>query len=158
MSSTMTIPRMAARPSTAGKRTKFVIGSAIIFAVIAYLVVNAVQTTGAYYLEVHEIRGKEAALTGKQLRVSGEIVQETVRWDAPNLSLSFSIRDQTGTGDLLPVHFHGVMPDNFTRPGSTTILEGKLREDGVFEAKTLLLKCPSRYEEAPQEVTAQAIE
>jgi len=158
MSSTVTIPRAVARSAAVGKRVKFIIGSAVIFAVITYLIVNAVQTTGAYYLEVHEIRGNEAALMGKQLRVSGEIVQETVHWDAPNLSLSFSIKDQTGTGDLLPVHFHGVMPDNFTRPGSTTILEGKLREDGVFEAKTLLLKCPSRYEEAPQEVTVQAVE
>lgn len=158
MSSTVTLPRTATRPAVAGKRAKFMIGSVIIFAVITYLIVNAVQTTGSYYLEVHEIRGREAALLGKQLRVSGEIVQETVRWDAPNLSLSFSIKDQTGTGDLLPIHFHGVMPDNFTRPGSTTILEGKLREDGVFEAKTLLLKCPSRYEEAPQEVTVQAVE
>jgi len=31
-------------------------------------------------------------------------------------------------------------------------VEGRLRADGVLEADTLLLKCPSRYEEAPQEV------
>ncbi len=158
MDSTVTIPQTIGRPAAANKRIKFIIGSLVIFAVIVYLIVNAVQTTGAYYKEVHEVRGQEAALIGKQLRVSGEIVQETVNWDAPNLSLSFSIKDQTGTGDALPVHFHGVMPDNFTRPGSSTILEGKLREDGVFEAKTLLLKCPSRYEEAPQEVTVKAVE
>ena len=158
MDSTATIPQAIGRPAAAHKRLKFLIGTVIIFAVIGYLIFNAVQTTGAYYKEVHEIRGNEAALIGKQIRVSGEIIQETVEWDAPNLSLRFSIRDQTGTGDTLPVHFRGVMPDNFTRPGSITILEGTLREDGVFEAKTLLLKCPSRYEEPPQEVLVQAVE
>lgn len=154
MDSTVSIPQALSRPTAANKRLKFVIGVVVILAVVAYLIFNAVQTTGAYYKEVHEVVGQETALVGKQLRVSGEIVQETVQWDAPNLSLSFSIKDQTGTGDTLAVHFHGVMPDNFTREGSTTILEGKLREDGVFEAKTLLLKCPSRYEEPPQQVQA----
>ncbi|NOZ29712.1 MAG: cytochrome c maturation protein CcmE [Chloroflexi bacterium] len=158
MDSSTAIPRTVGRSATANKRLKFIIGGVVIFAVIVYLIVNAVQTTGAYYMEVHEVRGREAELVGKQLRISGEIVQESVDWDAPNLSLSFSILDQTGTGDTLPVHFHGVMPDNFTRPGSTAILEGKLREDGVFEAKTLLLKCPSRYEEAPEETKVQAVE
>ncbi len=158
MDSTATIPQAMSRSAAANKRLKFIIGTLIIFGVIGYLIVNAVQTTGAYYMEVHEIRGNEAALMGKQIRVSGEIIQETVNWDAPNLTLTFSIRDQTGTGDTLRVYFHGVMPDNFTRPGSTTILEGKLREDGVFVAKTLLLKCPSRYEEPPQEVMVQAVE
>ena len=157
MGSTTAIPQSLGRSSSTNKRLKFIIGSILILAVIAYLIVNAVQTTGAYYMEVHEIKSKSASLVGKPVRVSGEIVQETVKWDAPNLSLSFSIRDQSGTGDTLPVHFHGVMPDNFTRPGSSAILEGTLREDGVFEAKTLLLKCPSRYEEAPQETQAQAV-
>ncbi|GAB4515380.1 MAG: cytochrome c maturation protein CcmE [Anaerolineae bacterium] len=158
MDSTMAIPEAARRSASTSQRRKFLIGTIVILAVVAYLIFNAVQTTGAYYKEVHEIVGQEASLIGKQLRVSGEIVQETVEWDAPNLSLSFEIRDQTGTGDTLRVHFHGVMPDNFTRPGSSTILEGKLREDGVFEAKTLLLKCPSRYEEPPEEVQVQAVD
>ncbi|HEY65766.1 MAG TPA: cytochrome c maturation protein CcmE [Caldilineae bacterium] len=158
MDSSATVPRVAGRSATANKRLKFLIGSVLIFAVIGYLIVNAARSTGAYYMEVHEIRGRETELIGKQIRVSGEIIQETVNWDAPNLSLTFSIRDQTGTGDTLQVYFHGVMPDNFTRPGSTTILEGTLREDGVFEAKTLLLKCPSRYEEAPQETEVRAVD
>ena len=154
VSSTVTIPQSLSRPAAANKRLKFVIGIAVILAVVVYLVFNAVQTTGAYYKEVHEVTGQEAALVGKQLRISGEIVQTTVKWDSPNLSLSFSIKDQSGTSDVLPVHFHGVMPDSFTREGSTTILEGKLNADGVFEAKTLLLKCPSRYEEPPVQVQA----
>jgi cytochrome c-type biogenesis protein CcmE len=32
------------------------------------------------------------------------------------------------------------------------VLEGRLREDGVFEANTLLTKCGSRYEASQEEL------
>ncbi|MFN3332862.1 MAG: cytochrome c maturation protein CcmE [Caldilinea sp.] len=36
-------------------------------------------------------------------------------------------------------------------------MEGELLPDGTFQAETLLLKCPSRYEEEPEEVYVEAI-
>ncbi|MBK9232072.1 MAG: hypothetical protein IPO15_14780 [Anaerolineae bacterium] len=36
----------------------------------------------------------------------------TVSWDPTNFNLDFTILDQRGTGEKLPVHFHGVQPDN----------------------------------------------
>jgi len=45
----------------------------------------------------------------------------------------------------LPVIFNGPQPDQM-REGAEAILEGKY--DGqTFTAQSLLLKCPSRYEE-----------
>ena len=58
-------------------------------------------------------------------------------------------------GAELPIVFYGPRPDNFQRTASA-IVEGELLENGSFEAETLLLKCPSRYEEDPEEVYVES--
>ena len=54
------------------------------------------------------------------------------------------------------VVFNGPKPDQM-REGAEAILEGKY--DGeVFQAQSLLLKCPSRYEEGTvEEVQVEAV-
>ena len=55
----------------------------------------------------------------------------------------------------MPIVFYGPRPDNFQRAASA-IIEGELLPDGSFQAETLLLKCPSRYEEEPEEIYVEA--
>ena len=52
--------------------------------------------------------------------------------------------------------FHGSRPSNFGR-ATEAIVEGELDSNGVFKADTLLLKCPSRYEEAPEVTQFEAL-
>ncbi|MCS6908296.1 MAG: cytochrome c maturation protein CcmE, partial [Anaerolineales bacterium] len=47
----------------------------------------------------------------------------------------------------LEIVYHGVKPD-LLRHEAQAIVTGKLGEDGVFYAEELLLKCPTKYEEA----------
>jgi cytochrome c-type biogenesis protein CcmE len=47
----------------------------------------------------------------------------------------------------LQVVYQGVKPD-LLRDEAQAIMTGKLGEDGVFYAEELLLKCPTKYEEA----------
>jgi cytochrome c-type biogenesis protein CcmE len=145
-------PSIQTGARTANKQMKFIIGGALIAAVILYLIVSMIGSDGAYYKEVSEVKAQQSALIDRKLRVSGLVETNTVSWSASDFNLNFTILDQKGTGEKLAVHFHGVQPDNMTREGSIAIVEGRLRADGVLEADTLLLKCPSRYEEAPQEV------
>lgn len=133
-----------AHPRPANKRFKFLVGGLVILAAVAYLIVSALTSTGAYYRTVSEVRQQQQTLIGKQVRVSGKLLAESIVWEPLNLQLNFLIADEDGT--TLPVHFEGVKPDNMTE-AAEVIVEGKLRPDGVMEAKTLLLKCPSRYEE-----------
>ena len=44
----------------------------------------------------------------------------------------------------------GVMPD-LLRNEAQAIMTGTLGEDGIFYAEELLLKCPTKYEEAVPE-------
>ncbi len=98
------------------------------------------------------------ALTGKNLRVSGNIVTESVTYDAAKLDLNFLISDPTDANKQLAVYFHGVKPDQITRPGSSAIVEGSLGPNGTVEANNLLLKCPSRYEEQGiEEIKVEAV-
>ena len=100
-------------------------------------------------------------LAGKNLRVNGNVVTESVQYDAANLDLNFKISDTTDPSKQIAVHFHGIQPDQITREGASAIVEGSLGSNGVVDANNLLLKCPSRYEEGIQkeaeEVKVEAV-
>ncbi len=152
MAESAAIPRIQSGTRKANKQIKFIIGGLLIAVVILYLIVSMIGKEGAYYKEVREVKAQQATLIDRKIRVSGLVETNTVAWDATQFNLNFTILDQGGSGDKLQVYFHGVQPDNMTRDGSIAIVEGRLRADGVLDADTLLLKCPSRYEEPPQEV------
>jgi cytochrome c-type biogenesis protein CcmE len=124
-----------------GRRTKFLVGGLIIAVVAGYLIFTAAQGSAAYYLTVQEIR--QQGPSARNVRVSGNIVGESIVWEARDLQLKFDIVDESGR---LPVVYNGSRPDMF-RDEAEVVVEGKLGSDGVFEARTMLLKCPSKYEE-----------
>jgi cytochrome c-type biogenesis protein CcmE len=140
-STILTSPQLDAKP--AKRNIKFIIGAVVIFTAIGFLVFNAMSSAGAYYMTVPELAEQTDAYTGKNVRVSGAVVDGSVDYNSSELILRFSIGDET---NQLPIYFHGPRPDNFVR-AAEAIVEGKLGEDGVLYANSLLLKCPSRYEE-----------
>ena len=119
--------------------------------------IQATTTTGAYYMTVEELVGAGEAIVGQQVRVNGTVMDGSEDWQPREMTLKFSILDEDGTGAALPIVFYGPRPDNFQRAASA-IVEGKMLEDGTFQADNLLLKCPSRYEEEPEEIYAKAID
>lgn len=118
---------------------KFLIGGAIILVVIGWLIFSNVQGSTAYYLTVEEVMGQGPS--DRTVRVSGLVVGETVDWDPQQMTLRFEIADEGGS---VPVVFKGVRPDMF-QDGAQAVVEGKYTTKGVFEATSLLLKCPSKY-------------
>jgi cytochrome c-type biogenesis protein CcmE len=157
MAETSTILRDAATAKPANKKLKFIIGGLVIVGLISYLIISSITSAGAYYREVKEVLAQQSALTGKPLRVSGNIVTESIQYDAPTLDLNFKISDTADPTQQLPIHFHGVQPDQITREGASAIVEGKLGSNGVVDASNLLLKCPSRYEQY-DEIQVKAVQ
>ncbi len=151
MAENSTILKGAVSTNKANSKVKFIAGGLVIVGLIAYLIVSSISSAGAYYREVGEVLSQRDALVGKNLRVSGNVVTESVTYDAAKLDLNFLISDPTDSGKQLAVYFHGVQPDQITREGASAIVEGSLGPNGVVEANNLLLKCPSRYEEYEQE-------
>ena len=148
-----TIPTDLADEKGRGINLKFVIGGLVLVIIVAALMVQATMTTGAYYMTVDEINRAGAGLVGERVRVSGSVVDGSEDWTPQTITLRFKIAGEDGA--QLPIVFYGPRPDNFQRAASA-IVEGELLPDGSFQAESLLLKCPSRYEEEPEEVFVQA--
>jgi len=147
------IPADLAERKSTGINLKFVIGGFVLIALIITLMVQATVSTGAYYMTVSELHGRGASIVGERVRVSGIVVDDSEDWRPQEVTLRFRIADENGS--QLPIVFSGPRPDNFQRAASA-IVEGELLPDGSFQAETLLLKCPSRYEEEPEEIFARA--
>jgi cytochrome c-type biogenesis protein CcmE len=142
MAETKESVQVSTRKGLSSRQTKFLIGGIIIAVTAGYLVYSAASGSAAYYLTVEEIRGQGPST--RDVRVSGLIAGESIVWEARDLRLEFEVVDDTGK---LPALYHGPRPDMF-RDEAEVVLEGRYSEDGIFEARTMLLKCPSKYEEA----------
>ena len=108
---------------------------------VGYLIYAASGGSAEYYLTVTELRSH----TGSGIvRVAG-VVQDDVQKSDGGLHVLFTEKDGTAS---VPVDYTGTLPDIF-KPGITVVAEGKLGNDGVFHARTVLAKCPSRFSTAP---------
>jgi len=114
---------------------------AVVVACVGYLIYSASGGSTEYYITVSELR---AQAPGGDVRVAG-VVQDDVRKSDGGLHVSFTEEDKTAS---MPVEYTGTLPDIF-KPGITVVVEGKLGSDGVFHARTLLAKCPSRFSTQP---------
>ena len=154
MAQSTATPAVQLAGRAANKKTKFIVGGIIIVLAIAYLIYTGVQSSAAYFLTVDELYAKGPAMENQTVRVSGKVDAATINFDNRDLLLTFDVTSETG--QRMPVTFNGPKPDQM-REGAEAILEGKY--DGqAFTAQTLLLKCPSRYEEqGVEEVQVEAV-
>ena len=133
-------------------RAKFIIGGVIVAAAVVYLIVSSISSSAQYYLTVKEMRGKGQAMAGRNLRVSGYVVGDSIAYTPQASSLSFDIVDTheelsaTTKVDMIKILYTGPKPD-LLQHEAQAIAEGKLNPDGTFTANNLLLKCPTRYED-----------
>jgi cytochrome c-type biogenesis protein CcmE len=149
----MTIPLDVAG-SKANKKIKFIVGGVVIVLAIAYLIYTGIQSSSAYFLTVGELQAQSVAMAGRTVRVSGMVDADTIAFNNKDLILDFEIMGEGG--ERLPVTFKGPKPDQM-REGAEAIVEGKF-DGNNFDAQTLLLKCPSRYEEGTiEEIQVEAV-
>jgi cytochrome c-type biogenesis protein CcmE len=109
----------------------------VVAACVGYLIFAASGGTTEYYLTVNELRTHTGA---GDVRVAGVVENDVVKSDG-GLRVTFTEKDGTAS---VPVDYSGALPDIF-KPGITVVAEGKLGSDGIFHARTLLAKCPSRF-------------
>ena len=139
-------------------RMKFVVGGLVILAAIIFLVVNAMSGTTQLYLTVEEFHAQQSQLAGRDLRVSGWVIGDSIKYtqiDDQTSRLEFDIVDDLGNpGQTLHiVAMNEPMPD-LLQNEAQALVEGH-SQDGAFHAvpNGLLLKCPTRYEEGGPEVS-----
>ena len=150
-------------------RTKFIVGGVLILSAVIYLIFSATKANAEYFLTVDELKAKNATLTGQNVRISGAVVGDTIQYDANTLTLTFDVAQVPGDqkevdaeGGLaavlhaavvdpnrarLKIIYSGPKPD-LLKDEAQAIMTGHLDSNGVFHADELLLKCPTKYQEA----------
>ncbi len=121
-------------------KPKIIIGMVIIVGALVVLIMTGFNDSAVYYLTVSELKARQHD-SQQGLRVSGTIDPFSINWDAENIELYFNLVENT---DTLHIYYNGLIP-NQLREAQHVVAEGHLRQDGVFEANKLLLKCPSKY-------------
>lgn len=159
----------AARTKSSSGRLKFLIGGGLIVLAVVYLITSSLQNTSQYFLTIKELQGKGSSIVGRDVRISGAVMGDSIQYDADSLTLKFTVANTPGdqkevdrlgglavvlhqavidpNAEHLQVVYKGVKPD-LLRNEAQAIMTGKLGEDGVFYAQELLLKCPTKYEDA----------
>jgi cytochrome c-type biogenesis protein CcmE len=115
--------------------------SAVVATCVAYLVYAASGGSAEYYVTVSQLHSQPP---NADVRVAG-VVQNDVQRANSGLHVTFTEKDGTAS---VPVEYTGTLPDIF-QPGITVVAEGRLGADGVFHARAVLAKCPSRFSTAP---------
>ena len=154
MAQSTAVPSIKIDGRAANTKIKFIIGGVVIALAIVYLIYTGVQSTATYFLTVDELYAKGETHYNRTVRIAGTVDADTIDFNNRDLILTFDVTSETG--ERMPVIFNGPKPDQM-RHGAEAILEGKY--DGeMFTAQSLLLKCPSRYEEGTiEEVQVEAV-
>lgn len=161
------------------KPFKFIIGGIVIVGAIIYLIVSSLSANIQYFLTVEEVLVKSQAgeLEGRNIRVSGAVLGDSIEYDIDTLELSFTIAHVAADNELvadegglalalhnavtdqgrpkLEVIYTGPVPD-LLQNEAQAILTGEMLPSGVFQADELLLKCPTKYEASvPDQIEVQ---
>lgn len=150
-------------------RLKFVIGGALILAAVVYLIASSTQANAEYFMTINEVQAQGQSAVGKSLRLSGAVIGQTIQYDPQTLTLSFQVANVPGDnatidaqGGLaavlhaavtnpnsarMKVVYVGPKPD-LLKDEAQAIMTGEYGADGVFHADELLLKCPTKYQDA----------
>lgn len=114
----------------------------LVLAAVAYLAYTGWQGAALYYLTPSEARARGTST--RSFRVAGNVGPD-VTWDAAAMVLRFEVTDGVAS---VPVVYRGAPPDNFG-PGQQVVVEGTGDGTGTIVARRLIMKCPSKYEQAP---------
>jgi cytochrome c-type biogenesis protein CcmE len=150
-------------------RVKFIVGGLFILAAVAYLIFSSTKANAEYFMTVDELHASGTKNVDRNLRISGAVIGDTIQYDSQAMNLSFDVAQIPGdnatieaqgglaavlheavtdpTRARLKVVYQGAKPD-LLRDEAQAIITGHLGSDGVFYADELLLKCPTKYEQA----------
>ncbi len=135
---------------------KFFFGLGGVALVVTYLMWTGVSETMMYYVTPVELMARvEQDPTFHQVgvKVSGRVEPGSWSRDQEEVLHRFTVVDLLDESVRFPVEYRDILPDTFNDTETVdVVVEGRFREDGVFEATVVLAKCGSRYEATAEEL------
>ena len=122
-------------------RVRVVVLLVLIAGGLAWVGTRALSGNLVYFVTPTELKAKERGSADKFMRMGGMVVPGSLQKDVKNLTYRFEITDGV---DKMPVVYEKALPTSF-KEGGEVIVEGVYQPGADFEAKTLLVKCPSKY-------------
>jgi len=124
---------------------KFGLLMTAIIGTLVWLAAGGINETKTYYKTVAELDQMGDRALGERIRVAGDVEEGSIM--RKGRSVSFTLRQEALA---LKVVYDGVepLPDTF-RDGAQALADGKMGEDGVFQASKIQAKCASKYESKP---------
>ncbi len=122
----------------------YIVAFSLLLLGLGYLIFSGLSKDSAYFLNVSEALAMNPKDLGKA-RLFGKVDAEGLTSKSGALGVKFRLLDKDNLGKYIWVDYAGAVPDTF-KPGVEVIVEGDFQGDtGVFQAGTLMTKCPSKY-------------
>ncbi|MCX7830339.1 MAG: cytochrome c maturation protein CcmE [Acidobacteria bacterium] len=122
-------------------RTKIVIGAVIIAGAVALFFLSGGVSSGKVFYMTPDEFVRSSNNNGERVRLTGRVEIGSVKLPAGKQELFFMLEDDKAK---IPVHYKGNVPESFAE-GRDIVAEGRMG-DSFFEAKEIIVKCPSKYE------------
>ncbi|MDF1536762.1 MAG: cytochrome c maturation protein CcmE [bacterium] len=123
------------------KAIKFIVLGLALAGAVGYLFVSGMSSSMVYYFTLEEM-SLTPPRVGEEVRLAGWVKDGSISGSMLEGGIAFVMTD--GEREQ-PVSYSGQVPDTFEN-GAEVIVEGIFRGKPVFEAATMLAKCPSKYE------------
>lgn len=127
------------------KNTSIYVAALLLFlGGVGYLAYSGFSENSVYFLNVAEAK----AATPDKLtaaRLFGTEASQGIEKHRNGPGVTFSLEDKDNASQTIMVSYSGAVPDTF-KAGAEVIVEGGMGPEGRFAAKTLMTKCPSKYQ------------
>ena len=130
-----------------GRVLGMTLGLVIVLGGFGYLMYGSIGDNIVYFLTPSELLAKGEQAYDAPVRLGGQVVPGTVKWDAEALDLTFELQDEEGE-HRIAVKSKGAPPAMFTE-GQGVVVEGRLaRADGqpVFQSTNLMVRHSNEYQ------------
>ncbi|ABB38277.1 cytochrome c biogenesis protein CcmE [Oleidesulfovibrio alaskensis G20] len=117
---------------------------------VGYLLFSGLSQNSVYFLNVSEALAMPSGDL-KSARLFGTVKAEGLQRIDEGLGVRFQIEDKDNKTRTMWVEYKGAVPDTF-KPGAEVIIEGGVApQTQMFAARTLMTKCPSKYQKENRE-------
>lgn|SRR5688572_19768831 len=121
------------------------------------LVFSSADDAAIYSVTVDKVVSERSTLSGRNLRVEGDLVKGTLRHRAEPCEYRFTM--SRGGQELKVRYAECIIPDTFRDVPDMDVqvtAEGELTEEGYLEATHIMAKCPSKYEMRQKQAQGEA--
>lgn len=135
-------------------KTVYIVALLLLVGGLGSLVYSGLSQNSVYFLNVSEARAMPVGELSN-VRLFGTVADQDLVGGPGQKGVQFRLLDKSGNKDSIAVEYDGVVPDTF-KPGAEVIVEGGVDSTtGVFGARTLMTKCPSKYKKQRELEKAQ---